>query len=306
MNFLSRLTLLHINLIGLGVVALLSLILFLALIKPGNEDIQRVQADTRSQEDAGGTPDKVTGNKRLLAQTKQNAATTDAQWQVFASKYMPDIDFGTQDTLLSTYMTGAYRSGGQVYGIRDLPIVWGRWITAWFDVQRNLGVARIPGVEFPLAPFPADPNYTSTLTSLAFPQAQPWPVTVEAKGFNQAMAHLRRFNGMEKHGMPVVDNVALSGQSPNLLMSYNLRLYIIPSKTPPLPDQRIGGTPAPAAGMGMTGGYRGMMGGGVSGMPMGAMPGGPPAGMGGSMGGGKAPGGALNPRNRGGAGIEGE
>jgi hypothetical protein len=68
--------------------------------------------------------------------------------------------------------------------------------------------------------------------------------------------------------------------------------------------------------MGMMGGINprmgAMMGGGMSGMPMGGVSGAPPGAMGGSYGGGmgagapKAPGGALNPRNRGGAGIEGE
>ena len=45
---------------------------------------------------------------------------------------------------------------------------------------------------------------------------------------------------MRGFGMPVVDNVELQGQSPDLTMTYDMALYIIPPANPPAPDPVIG------------------------------------------------------------------
>ena len=103
-------------------------------------------------------------------------------------------------------------------------------------------------------------------------------MNIQARSFDAAMAHLRRFNDMSRHGMPVIDNVSLAGQSPNLQMTYTLALYIIPAHAPPPSDpfltQPGGGAGASTAASSMYGGAGGaqmmrMMSGGA-GAPMGA------------------------------------
>jgi hypothetical protein len=107
-----------------------------------------------------------------------------------------------------------------------------------------------------------EPNGIASLTSITFPSPKsPWKVSLICQTFDDAMAHLRRFNGMMGHGMPVVDAVTLSGHSPELILSYNLALYIIPGQAPPPVDTRIGagGGSGGGGGMGKMGGMQGPM-----------------------------------------------
>lgn len=270
---LRRFNTINIHIIGACTILVLVLALYFLMVKPKTEDIQKVQADTKATQDAGGTPEKVAEQKRNLNKANVVAADTKAKWQVNQFKYMPNIDLSSAN-LLDTYENNLIK----------IPAQWGHWVAAWYDAQRPLGIERAPGVDFPVDAFPADPNYISTLTSLKFPQGNSWPVTVYAKSFDDAMAHLRRFNNMERHGMPVVDNVSLSGQSPNLQLSYNLAMYIIMEKQPPASDPTISTGTGASGGGGM---MPGMMGGGMMG---GGMPPGMMGGRGGRAGGMGGPG----------------
>ncbi len=285
MKATSRLTALHIHLIGAITALVCALILFFVLIKPKMDETKVVTDSAASIEGSGGTASAVSQHKNDLVKAQATAVATNRNWLINDIKYMPGINFNGD--LLDTYENKLIR----------IPALWGQWVAAWYDSQRNLGISRFPGVEFPVEAFPADPNSISQLSSLRFPRSGFWNVGVEAKSFDQAMAHLRRFNNMQKHGMPVIDNVALSGQSPNLSMTYTLALYVIPSAEPPAADPTISApTGGAGAGTGMMGGRMGaMMGGMPGGMPGGAM------GMGGAGGGGIMPrgAGAVGPGRRG-------
>jgi hypothetical protein len=282
---MSRLTLLHINIIGIVTVLLLAVILFFALIKPKQDEIATTNASVQSTIQAHGTAADVEAHKKDLAKTKVAAARTEEEWKVQSATYMPTLPYNAKSDPLQVYFF--QRVDKDKLGFRDIPTVWGRWVTAWYDAQRNYGISRLPGTEFPIDAFSTDPNAIANIEHLTFPaDGKPWPVRVEAKSFDEAMAHLRRFNTMQKHGMPVVSNVSLSGQSPHLEMDYTLALYIIPppSSTPPA-DPRLGSRAAAGVGgMGGMGGYPGMSGGppmGMGGGPPMGMGGGPPMGMGG-------------------------
>ncbi|HZO89948.1 MAG TPA: hypothetical protein VFB38_16580 [Chthonomonadaceae bacterium] len=290
---LNRLTMLHINLAGLFTALIIAGLLFLALIKPKQEDLQKTRADAQNIEtQQHGTEAEASQHERDVKRAQQQQVAVEAQWQQASAEYMPRIPF--QGTTLASYPL-----------IADLPRQWGTWLASWYDVQRNQGVSRAPGVTFAIPGFPADPNYIASLNHITFPsETQPWTVTVEAKSFDDLMAHLRRFNTeMKHHGMPVINNVALSGQSPNLVGSYQLALYIIPPTKPPAEDIKIGSPGAGRAGgpgmgaMGMMGGYGAMTGraGMMGGPPMGVSGG--PGGRGGSaMSGGGMSGGGAAPR----------
>ena len=250
---MGKLTMLHINIIGFVVAALLAGILYGTLIKPKKEDLEATQGQVKSTQDSGGTDEMIAAKDKELKKTKQDAIDTRAKWSVNEVKYMPPFPYSEKTNDLDLYFFPAVGKSdkGQLYGFRDIPTVWGQWITGWYDAQRNSGVSRLPGTEFPIKEFAADPNQlTDKLNGhLTFPDdAKPWPVKLECKTFNDALAHLRRFNGMEKHGMPVVNNVAISGQTPNLLLAYDLALYIIPRSKPPVKEPMI--DPSGAAGAG--------------------------------------------------------
>jgi hypothetical protein len=278
----SKLTALHINIIGIVSALVIAAILFFAMIKPKNEEIETTKAAVATAEGAGGTPTQVSQKKTELKRTEDEAVQTKARWTVNEEKYMDNptaINFGTTENLPMTYYNY----------MTTLPATIGRWVGAWYDAQRPRGVSRYPGVEFPVEAFPANPNAISEIKYLRFPQQGVWPVALECKDFNAAMEHLTKFNGMRKHGMPVVNNVALAGQSPNLQLTYDLTLYVIPKPLAPAPDPRISSTPpggtgtAPGGMGGMGGGSMGSMmgmGGGMSSGSMGMAPSAPASGGG--------------------------
>lgn len=265
---MSKLTALHINIIGVVTALVMSLILFFVLIKPKNEDIAASIAATDAAVNAGGTDEKVKGHKKDLVKAKHETSVIKAAWAINQERYMPRIAFSpTQKSsnLINLYEFGGMYSDGKLYGIRDLPTVWGVKVKKWYDAHEREGIVRDFGQDFPIDSFSTDPNEISKLTAITFPQTKPWHVTVIAKTFDSAMLHLRRFNSMRGFGMPVVDGVALTGQSPLLSMSYDMALYVIPPAAPPLPDPIISGGAGAAAPSGPAG-FGGMPGSG-GGMP---------------------------------------
>ena len=249
MKGLSRVKLSVIHGIGITVVLIVALIMFFAVIKPKREQVQTINKEAESTEGAGGTLDGVKKKAKELVKAKKDAADTVAKYAIVEKAYMPDLGLDKGD-LIPAYENSLIK----------MPEKWGKWITNWYEAQRNLGIARLPGVEFPVAAFGSEPNAIAGLAYLKIPQGAPWHVALEAKDFDSALAHLNRFNRMTGHGMPVVTNVQFTGQSPNLTLSYDLALYVIP-KAPPLPaDPRIGAAGAKPGGM--SGQQMGMMGGG--------------------------------------------
>lgn len=269
----SKFTTLQIHLVGFFTSLIVLGLLFLLFVKPKQEQLQKVQAETKDiQTNQHGTQEEVSQHNTALKKAQSDQVKIKAEWQLASAEYMPNIAWGTD--VLQTYQNV----------IVNLPRQWGTFVTSWYDVQRNQGIARVPGTEFPIASFPTEPNAAvASVRTITFPEGAPWNVTVEAKSFDDLMAHLRRFNReMKHHGMPVIDNVSLSGQSPHLIGRYTLALYVIPSTPPPGADPRLGGAGAGAGGfgggrMGMPGGYRGSMPGMGPMMGRGAMmgPGGP-------------------------------
>ena len=274
-NALSRLTLLQINLIGAITALVLAAILFFVVIKPKQDQVKDVAAQAASTEDSGGTQDKVNGKKKDLKTAQADAKKTQADWNVNSVRYMPSLPLSGD--VLESYEFKALDPKKQRLGIKEVPVLFGTWVTAWYDAQKKDGIDR-QGTEFPIGPIVTTPNDVATLDHLTFPaDNKTWPVTVSAKSFNLAMAHLRRFNSMMQHGMPVVDNVTLAGQSPNLQMSYDLALYVIPPVAPGVADPTISATGGASAGA-ATSGYGGFGGGGYPGAGGSGYPSGPPGG----------------------------
>lgn len=254
----------------LGISAGISLVLFLALyfalISPTQARTEELNKTAKSTEDAGGTAQQVSAKQTEKKKETDKAKKASDDWRVYSSRYMPDLAFDPKGNLIEIYQEKGGVSGTAAFGVKDIPTVWGRWVESWYDAQKTMGVVRDNPV-FALDAYPTDPNNISKLVSLTFPASKPWSVSVTAKSFSEAMAHLRRFNGMTKHGMPVISNVAITGHSPNLKLTYDLTLYVIPGKEPPKEDPRIaGGTGTGGGGGGMMGGMSGGGGGSQSAM----------------------------------------
>jgi hypothetical protein len=280
---MKKLTQVQIIAIGLVVALVLFGAVYGALVKPAKDKTEELNASAKTVEDAGGTEAAVQGKERDLKKTEEVARKAEADWRVDSVRVMPALNFNEKGELIDLYQTSALNGN---YGVKDIPTVWGTWLATWYDAQRNAGVTRETPV-FAIPAYPTDPNKISELTNLTFPSAgKPWDVAVTVKSFDQAMAHLRRFNSIEKRGMPVVDNVRIAGHAPDLRLTYTLALYVIPGQSPPAIDPRIGGK-ANTGGGGGGGGF----GGGMSAMMSGMSPG----GSGGASGSGGGGGGASTP-----------
>ena len=227
---MDKISKLHISLIGGGAALVLALILYFAMIRPANEKIRIARNAIDTAESAGGTDMKIRQNKKAYEDDVRNSQEVQAMWSVSDRRYMPDIPLNNPD-LLASYE----------YSLKDLPTRYGKWITAWYDLQARMGIRRQPGTDFALPAFVKMPNDISTLDHITLPDqsGKPWNVAVEAKSFDAGMMHLRKFLTMTGHGVPVIDNVALAGHSPQLSMTYNLAMYIIPRVKPTPADPII-------------------------------------------------------------------
>ena len=250
---MSKLTAVHINIIGAVAVAVLAALLFYFMIKPKNEQLQLTQGEIDQSKGNGGTPEAVAKAKRDLATAKSNARKTEAAWNVNERRYMPSLAFSKSQQPLNLFQNDAYVDpNGYHFGLRDMPRLWGTWLEGWYAAQ-------LPGTKFTgaddksfigIPSFSPDPNAISQLKAITFPETgKVWKMTVLCTTFDNAMTHLRRINTMQQHGMPVVNGVTLSGHSPALKVAYDMAMYIIPHADPPAADPLIapGGPPDPNA-----------------------------------------------------------
>lgn len=262
---MNRLTLLQINIIGICIAVVLALVLGFVWVKPKFDQASSTEAQAVSVQGTGGTPDKVAAHQNDLAKAQKQAVQTQAGWEVNAARYMPPGSlFNPKATVIGNY---EWQPIGPLKGVKDIPTLWGRWITAWYDAQKKDGITVAPGTIFAIPAYSTNPNNISQLTYLAFPEpGHPWPVTVYCKNFLDAIDHLKKFNDMQHHGVPVVNDVSLQGHSPDLALSYTLALYVIPSTPPPAEDTRLG-----TGAIGGVGGKAGFMGSMMGGPGKGAM-----------------------------------
>ncbi|CEK20243.1 hypothetical protein CWRG_02769 [Chthonomonas calidirosea] len=247
---LSKLTKWHILGIGVGVALVLGIVLYFALINPMRNRINDTNSQIASVEQNGGTQEQVEQEKRLLETTQKQALQAQESWQINQARYMPALPFHKNDNSSDLIAIYALR------GFDKIPQEWGRWLQHWYDAQMNDGITLLTVFQIPA--FPTDPNAIANYSKgITLPeQGKSWTVTVMCKSFQAAMNHLKRINtDLLGHGMPVVDNVSLKGQSPALMLTYSLTLYIIPNNPPPPPDARLQVTSGQnaAGGMGMMG-----------------------------------------------------
>ena len=240
---MSKLTALHINIIGAVVALILSVALFFLLLKPKKEQLQQTQDETASTVTKGGTESAVAQAKNDLKNTKIAAAKTEAAWNVNERKYMPTLAFGKTQQPLTLFQNDAYVDPeGERFGLRDMPRLWGVWLEGWYGAQ-NPGTKFILADDKPYLGIPSyspDPNAIAQLKSLTFPEAgKAWKIAVINTTFNNAMEHLKKINTMQQHGMPVVNSVTLMGHSPALAMAYEMAIYVIPHSDPPPADPLI-------------------------------------------------------------------
>lgn len=292
---MSKLTILHINIIGAVVCVIVAVALYFTIITAGFEDVNKAQAALKAVQDREA---KFTTAQKALETAKKNRDLAIADYRLFEAEYMPVIGYPplgskpTGDERLKLMMRLFWPNNGRSWPERFIKLVRGH-MAAERKVNgiewENPGVLTLPA-------FGPDPNTIEA--------AQPgeglgpvlhyrYTMSVRARSLDALMRHVRNWTTARSMGVPTVEGLQITGNSPDLRATYTLTLTIIlrdeEFKRIPPTNPRIAGS-----GGGGGGGMMGMMGmmgmggrGGMTGPPMmggGApmMGGGPPV-MGGGM-----------------------
>jgi hypothetical protein len=270
---MSRLTLLHINIIGVVVALIVAGGLYFTMITGAIDERTKAQASYQGVEDRAN---KFDTNKRDLASATAEKAKAEAEYKVYEAQYMPRIGY-TADRM-TTMMRVFWPNNGKSW-----PERFRRTLFAYMNAERKrTGVVWLNPEVVTLGPYGPDPNAIQLGPVLTYT----YPMQVRARSMAAINAHLRNWPTIRNAGTPVVSGLTVAGNSPNLTANYTLQLTIIVHEPMPPTDPKVGGS--------ASGGGGGFGGGG----PMGRGGGGPGLGVsgfgsGGGMSGGGGGGGLV-------------
>jgi hypothetical protein len=286
---MSKLTLLHINIIGVVVLLIVSVALYFTVITGAQDQIKKNQDTFKGVEDRAN---KLKTAENNLKTAQADEIKTKADYAIYRKQYTPTI--GYTGNRMADLMRYWWPNSGRSFPERFI-----KGFRAHMNKEtRKFGVTWENPEVLTLPANGPDPNSVdmgdNTNKTLVF---GPYAMAVRGKSFQDLMRHLADWNTAGGIGVPVIDGLQITGNSPSLTANYNLTWTIILEEPIPPKDPLLGGGSAGGApgGGGMMGGGP-MMGGAVmgSGGPsaMGRRGGGLPTGnsgasMGGGSGGGK-------------------
>lgn len=268
---MSRLTILHISIIGAIVTIIVGVGIYFTLITGAQDARQKAEATYTADK---GVADTKTQHLKELAAAQKAQAAAIADYSVFENQYMPRMYDG------ATTVTGWLVNDLWKYNGKSFPERFRKAINSYMASERkrngivwdNPGVTALP----PQGPNPNTIEFGQQGEHLGDVRHFSYPMQVTGPNLSALMRHVKNWPRIANAGVPVVDGVNITGNSPNLTMTYTLTLTLIKKKGEPTPadDPRVGGENGEGAGGG------GFGGGGFGGMRSG----GPAFGPGGPMG----------------------
>jgi len=261
---MSKLTLLHINLIGVVVAIIVGVALYFTIITGAQDEIKKKQSelDTVKAEAA-----KLQTAKNALAKAQEEEKQATADYARYEAMYMPTLHY--TNNRITTMMTVWWPNKGRSWPERFL-----RGVREHMARERKVnGVVWLNPETITLPPYGPDPNTIDMGEGDNALTFGPYEMSVRGRNYDSLMRHIKSWNNVKLLGVPVVDQVQLSGNSPNLVATYSLTFTIILHEPIPGQSPRVSGTSSGAGGGPRMGGMRGgMMG---SGPMMGGMMGPP-------------------------------
>ncbi len=273
---MNKLTVLHINIIGLVVGLIVGVTLWFTAITGAQETIKTNQTKFDGVETEAK---KLPAAEKALKTAEEAKLKAETEYKVYAVKYMPAIGYGKYTNRLDMMRNLFWPNNGKSWPERFRKTV----LTYMAQEQKRNGIRwDNPGV-LTMGPYGPDPNTIqagspgdglgekSTGGALHYT----YQMSVGAKNLDSMVRHLSGWKNIRSAGVPVVDGFTMTGNSPNLVGTYTLTFTIIVDETIPPADPRIaGGGGGGGGGRGGFGGMTmppGMMGGGMGGQPTGAM-----------------------------------
>lgn len=285
---MSKLTLLHINIIGVVVALLVGAGLYFTIITGAMDAKAKEETALAGVQERAN---KLSTAERALKQAKADKVLAERQWSAYETQYMPVIGY-TKDRLttwLKVFLPNKGRSWPERY-IRTIRSHMASEQKANGIVWENPGAIVLPA-------YGPDPNTIDVgAQGEGFGPVlhYSYDFAVRARSLGKLMQHIRSWSSLRQGGVPVVDGLQISGNSPNLRATYTVTFTIVVRDKLPDAVGRIsaqGGGQSGMGGMGMMG----MMG-GPPGAGMGRGRGGPMmGGMGGPPGMMSGPGGGMTP-----------
>jgi hypothetical protein len=248
---MSRLTALHVHLIGVFVAVAVAAGLYFTLIPKAT---QNVKDQKKAADDVHAIAITRGAKEAALKKAKADKVVAEGRFKVYQSAYFPAFNYKAGG--LATMRTVWWPNRGKSWPERFI-----RAVRTHMALQsaRNGVVWLNPGVVSLPATGP-DPNTMSLYN--AGDATQPVykyviPISVQAKNMDRLMRHIQAWYRIRNAGVPVVEGLQIAGNSPNLQAQYTVTLTIIMRDKLPAPEPRIGGV-----GGGPAGARPGMMGAG--------------------------------------------
>jgi len=263
---MSRLTLLHINIIGAVVAIIVGVALYFTIITSAQDEVKKSEDVYKQVKARADKWDENDGTLKKALAAKAQAETAYARYQ---DQYMPTLGY-TADrltTMQKVFWPNNGRSWPERF-IRTINSHMAREQKQNGIVWENKGVVA-------LGPYGPDPNAIDagqTGEGLGPVLHYRYPMAVRARSLAGLLNHLRDWPSVRGIGVPVIENWQMTGNSPELRATYDLTLTIITHEEPPPLNPRIGGQQTAGGGAAGGGMYSGMMGGrGMSGPARGGM-----------------------------------
>ena len=281
---MGKLTTLHINIIGLVAALIVAGGLYYTMITGAQDERQKAEASEKAVSDRAAKLKTALGNLKSAEKARDLAI---ASYTVYEKQYMPVVNYN-QDRVVNM-MRDFWPNNGKSW-----PERFRRTVNAHMsrESKRNGVVWLNPG-DLVLGPYGPNPNTIDA----GKPGEELGPVLhfdmtvqIRASSIRAIEQHVKNWPSIRGAGVPVVTNLRITGNSPDLEAVYNLTLTIILRDTDKIPakNPRISGS----SGSGGGGGRGGFGGGAPTGMMPGMMGGpGGGGGSGGMMGGGGGSGG---------------
>ncbi len=268
---MGKLTLLHINIIGVVVAIIVALGIWFTLITGAQEDRQKAESAEKLVEDRANKAATAAAALKKAISDKQIAEVAYRRYEVV---YMPRIGYARftgPDARVRMMKELFWPNNGKSWPERYRRII----ATYMAAERRRNGIIWANPLVTALPPYGPNPNTIEAATGdkLGPVLHYSYDMQVSGKSLGSLINHEKGWPSITGAGVPVVDSVQIVGNSPNLTMTYRLTFTLILTdedvKNMPPEDPRVGGESGTANGGG--GGGGGMMGG----------PGMMPGGMGG-------------------------
>jgi hypothetical protein len=269
---MSKLTLLHINIIGAVVAILLGVGLYFLFIPKA---LQHIKTNEASYQDIKSKADTLPQAKMDLQNAIAENKILNATYKIYQSQYMPTMGYN-KDAVVTMMRVFMWNYGHN----------WPRQFTkSYFTFMRNeenkFHLNWVSGKSLTFGPYGIDPstieadagngsNPESSTQCQGFGPILHYSFHMLVTGPNMAslLRHVKDWNSAKGMGVPVVSNVRIFRVYSTMFCRYDVNTTIIlHEKVMPEYNSRISGTPSQG------GGGQGAGPGGMGGYPMGGMPG---------------------------------